>query len=160
MTWRWRPAGASALAGALSIIVLGAAARTRPAAAAHASHVQGQPVPSVTLLYQNFPNPFPTPGASFTCIWFDLHTVSQVRLTIHDIRGTLLRTLVPSAALSSSFPAGRFGRGDPDANTGCDHRFSWDGNDENGRRVPSGVYMVRLKTERFEGVKKIVYRGG
>jgi hypothetical protein len=119
-----------------------------------------QNTPALTLLYQNFPNPFPAPGVAFTCIWFDLHTASKVRLTIHDVRGTVLRTIAPSPILPSAFPAGRFGRGDPDANTGCDHRFSWDGNDEKGRRVPRGVYLVRLKTERFEGVKKIVFRGG
>jgi hypothetical protein len=121
--------------------------------------VQGQNPPALTLLYQNFPNPFPAPGVAFTCIWFDLHTASRVRLTIHDVRGTVLRTIVPSPILASAFPAGRFGRGDPEANTGCDHRFSWDGNDERGRRVPRGIYLVRLKTERFEGVKKIVFRG-
>ncbi len=31
----------------------------------------------ITLLYQNFPNPFPAPSSATTCIWFDLKTAGQ-----------------------------------------------------------------------------------
>jgi len=120
---------------------------------------QNPDTPPLTVLYQNFPNPFPAPGVDFTCIWFDLHRASQVRLTIHDVRGALVRAIVPSPFFSSAFPAGRFGRGNPDTNVGCDPRFRWDGNDSRGRAVSPGVYLVRLKTERFEGIKRIVFRG-
>lgn len=153
----WHRAGTSLLAGAM--LVSSASFRARNGVPAGDSMHQGSNAPTVTLLYQNFPNPFPAPGADLTCIWFDLHRASQVRLTIHDVRGTLVRTIVPSVYFSGAFPAGRFGRGDPDTNVGCDQRFSWDGNDARGRTVPPGVYLVRLRTDRFEGVKKIVFRG-
>ena len=49
--------------------------------------------PALTLLYQNFPNPFPAAGSGVTCIWFDLNRTTSVSLTIHDVRGNLVRTL-------------------------------------------------------------------
>src|SRR5262249_10796022 len=33
--------------------------------------------PVATLLYQNFPNPFPAVGRDSTCIWFDVSTPGQ-----------------------------------------------------------------------------------
>ena len=152
-----RRVGGSLLAGAMLCTAM-AGVGAHPPTSAMAS-LQSPALPTVTLLYQNFPNPFPTSGTAITCIWFDLHRASRVRLTVHDLRGTLVRSIIPSSYLSSNLPAGRFGRGNPDANSGCDQRFSWDGADEKGRTVPPGVYIVRLKAEHFEGVKKIVFRG-
>ncbi|MEO5817947.1 MAG: hypothetical protein ABIT20_21950, partial [Gemmatimonadaceae bacterium] len=48
-----------------------------------------------TLLYQNFPNPFPAPSSQSTCFWFDLKTRGKVELTIHDLRGHRVRTMIP-----------------------------------------------------------------
>ncbi|HJU75470.1 MAG TPA: hypothetical protein VJ717_17130 [Gemmatimonadaceae bacterium] len=115
-------------------------------------------VPRATLLYQNFPNPFPSATSLATCIWFDLHRDSQVRLTIHDIRGNLVRTLIPSASASDRFIAGRYGRG-LGGESGCDGAFAWDGTDNGGRVVPTGVYLVRLRTREFESYKRAVFRG-
>jgi hypothetical protein len=116
-------------------------------------------VPTVTLLYQNFPNPFPTLTSATTCVWFDLHQTSNVRLTIHDVRGNLVRTLIPSPVLRAPFLAGRFGRGVPGAPQACDPDYVWDGRADNGRMLSTGVYLLRLKTETYEAVKKIVFRG-
>lgn len=150
-------AGTSLLAGAM-LAMYSATDASRASSPAAVSPLQGAD-PAITVLHQNFPNPFPAPGTNFTCIWFDLHRASQVHVTILDIRGTVVRTVVPSAYLSTSFPAGRFGRGDPVNNVGCDSRFIWDGNDDSGRTVPPGVYLLRLRTEYFNGVKRIVFRG-
>jgi hypothetical protein len=118
------------------------------------------PLPATTLLYQNFPNPFPTPISPTTCVWFDLAQASQVNLTIHDIRGHLVRRIVPSSAITNNaFPAGRYGRIDAGSTVGCDGRFSWDGRDDRGSFVPTGVYLLRLKTDTYEGVKRILFRG-
>jgi hypothetical protein len=120
---------------------------------------QASDPPSISILYQNFPNPFPTQTSDFTCIWFDLDRPSHVRLTIHDVHGNLIRTLVPSTLLSNAFPAGRFGRGSLGAGQGCDPRFVWDGKTDSGRTAPVGVYIVWLRTESFTEAKKVAFRG-
>ena len=115
--------------------------------------------PLTTLLYQTFPNPFPTPSAQVACIWFDLHQPASVSLEIFDLRGALVRRLVPSTGLGPLFPAGRYGRGSWQNDAGCDMRMAWDGRGEDGRNVPAGVYLVRMRTGEREMVKKIVFRG-
>src|SRR5690606_35506548 len=59
--------------------------------------VTSRVLPPVTLLHQNFPNPFPRPelGLNRTRIWFDLDRQSTVELTIHDLRGHVVRRLIP-----------------------------------------------------------------
>jgi hypothetical protein len=115
--------------------------------------------PTVTLLYQNFPNPFPSSSTASTCIWFDLHRATTVTLTVLDIRGALVRTLVPSATVSGAFVPGRYGRGSVGSNTGCDSRFSWDGRADDGSIAPTGVYLVRLKTNYSVQFKRALFRG-
>jgi hypothetical protein len=115
--------------------------------------------PITTLLYQNFPNPFPAPSSQTTCIWFDLRRASEVRLMIYDLRGNPVRTMVPSAAVGGTMPAGRYGRLSQLEGTGCDPRFAWDGIADNGQPVPAGIYLVRLKADGYDSMKKIVFRG-
>ncbi len=115
--------------------------------------------PTVTLLYQNFPNPFPTPTSATTCIWFDLHRPTDATVTVHDIRGGLVRTIVPHGTLSGGFLPGRYGRGVVGSNTGCDLRFAWDGQGDDGKVAPTGVYLIRLKTDYSVSFKRALYRG-
>ena len=115
--------------------------------------------PLATLLYQSFPNPFPTPSAQSACIWFDLHQPSLVALDVFDIRGRRVRRLIPGEGISSTLRAGRYGRESGWGDTGCDPRFAWDGLDETGRVVPAGVYLVRMRAGEQELVKKILFRG-
>ena len=78
---------------------------------------------AVTALYQNFPNPFnPT-----TTISFYLPRLERVVLTIYDVEGRSVRRLVNENVT--------FGRTD----------VTWDGRNDNGERVGSGVYFSRLK---------------
>jgi hypothetical protein len=114
--------------------------------------------PLVTLLYQNFPNPFPTPSSGTTCVWFDLQVTSHVRLDIFDLRGNHVRTLFPRSPATGDLPAGRYGRG-VGGLSGCDPTFAWDGTAEGGRVVPGGVYLIRLRTPLAESFKKIVFLG-
>lgn len=79
--------------------------------------------PNQVVLDQNYPNPFnPT-----TQIEFLLDTESEVHLAIYDVAGRLVRTLA-----SDLYEAGH-------------HRVFWDGTNQLGVSVPSGVYIYRLQ---------------
>lgn len=142
------------LASAVSIAAALAVARP---AGAQATFV----TPPINLLYQNFPNPFPSTASPVTCIWFDLaQRAGDVRLAIYDLRGRLVRTIVPSASVPSTLDAGYYGRSanGPMAG-GCDARFTWDGRGSDGATVPPGVYLVRLHVDGSWQTKKIIFRG-
>lgn len=111
-----------------------------------------------TLLYQNFPNPFPAPSSATTCFWFDLRASSRVELTILDLRGHLVKTMIPGA-LPGQLSPGRYGRLRDLDLSGCDPALAWDGTADNGRVVPAGVYLVRLKADGVAEMKKILFLG-
>ena len=115
--------------------------------------------PAVTLLYQNFPNPFPTLDSRTTCIWFDLNRSATVTLTVHDIRGNLVRRLLPTASSPPFFSPGRYGRASPSSGTGCDPALAWDGRADDGTVVSRGVYLIRLRAGGTELIKKAVFQG-
>jgi len=86
-------------------------------------------------LAQNYPNPFnPT-----TWIEFNLPKDEFVTLKIYTIDGRLVKTLVEN----THFVAGR-------------HRLSWDGTDESGARVASGVYIYKIKAGKFEVSRRMI----
>jgi len=114
--------------------------------------------PPATLLYQNFPNPFPTSTRAATCIWFDLASPSAVVLEILDLRGGVVRRLLPSLNFPGVLPAGRYGRGAAGSGL-CDPQFGWDGRADDGRSLPAGVYLYKLKAGGVIQFKRIVYRG-
>jgi hypothetical protein len=115
--------------------------------------------PPATILYQNFPNPFPNPevGLESTRIWFDLAEATTVELAVFDLRGRLVRQLVPGRGCpAAELPPGLYGReggatGDP-----C-HTYSWDGKDDRDREVPPGVYLLRLKAGGVVEIRRIVF---
>lgn len=117
--------------------------------------------PVVTLLYQNFPNPFGHGTRSMrTCFWFDLARPSKVKITIYDIRQREVRHILPVSSGDGIFPIGGYGRENIDAQTGCgDTRFTWDGRDDGGRFVPQGVYLAVFEAERTRSSIKIVFKG-
>ncbi|MCG3158533.1 MAG: hypothetical protein DKINENOH_05177 [bacterium] len=91
-------------------------------------------VPENYALQQNYPNPFnPT-----TLIHFDLPEAGQVKLTVYDAMGRLVRTLV-----SEHRPAGSY-------------EILWDATDEQGTRVASGVYLYRLEVNDFTAVRRML----
>lgn len=140
----WTPAGDTARAqSAASFVVLDPA------------------MPPATILFQNFPNPFPNARVSATCIWFDLRDASRVQLEVLDLRGNHVRSIIPGAAFpqGASFAAGRYGRASEGSNSGCDPSYSWDGSDDAGHPVPTGVYLIRLRAGGVEMFRKALYRG-
>ena len=114
--------------------------------------------PPATVLYQNFPNPFPTPTQGMTCLWFDLSIPGAVALEILDLRGGVVRRLLPRTDLPVVLPAGRYGRGGAGGGL-CDPLLSWDGRTDDGRWLPAGVYLYKLKVAGVIQFKRIVFRG-
>jgi subtilisin family serine protease len=118
-------------------------------------------VPSVTLLFQNFPNPFPSPttGGRTTCIWFDLATEGATTVDILDIRGHVVRNLVPGESFPAILVPGRYGRPANGVSGSCDPDLEWDGTAADGSQVPQGVYVVRLNAPDGNQFKRIVFMG-
>lgn len=103
-----------------------------PTDAGVTEHPQEWEAPAV--LHQNRPNPF-TP---FTMIGFTMRAQGPVVLSIYNIQGRLIRTL-----LSDTMGPG-------------DHSVLWDGRDELGVDVAAGVYMYRLAIGEFEDTRKMI----
>ncbi|MEO7998198.1 MAG: hypothetical protein ABI852_12175 [Gemmatimonadaceae bacterium] len=114
-------------------------------------------LPTTSLLYQNFPNPFPSLNSFETCFWFDVQTGgSRVSLDILDLRGTLVKTILPPTQLA----AGVYGRGPVGAASNCDNRYVWNGTASDGRSVPGGIYLARFTATGLRATfKKIVFKG-
>jgi hypothetical protein len=94
-----------------------------------------QALPLVSALNQNFPNPF-NPE---TTIRYDLSDESIVNLTIYDMSGQVVRTLVNDQAMS----AGQY-------------KSVWDGRNASGQKVASGIYFYRLYAGEFTANKKML----
>ncbi len=93
------------------------------------------PLPKSFALGQNYPNPFnPT-----TVIQFALPHRSNVRLTVFNLLGQEITTLV-----NSELSAGN-------------HTAVWNGRDLAGHEVSSGIYFYRLGADTFCDTKKMVF---
>jgi hypothetical protein len=90
-------------------------------------------VPAATGLHQNFPNPF-NPG---TTIRYDVARNGQVTITIFNVLGQKVRTLLDQAR-----PAGYWS-------------IDWDGRDNRGAAAASGVYFCKLETPGFTSARKM-----
>lgn len=84
-------------------------------------------------LGQNYPNPF-NPS---TTIHFELPVAEEVALVIYNTRGQSVRQLAK----------GKFAR--------SAHQAVWDGRDDAGVHVPSGIYIFRLETANFTATRKL-----
>ncbi|MCK4653512.1 MAG: right-handed parallel beta-helix repeat-containing protein [Candidatus Cloacimonetes bacterium] len=83
-------------------------------------------IPLINKLYGNYPNPFnPETTISFSVA----QTSSFVILDIFNIKGQKVKTLVNEA-----LPAG-------------EHSVVWDGKDEKGKNVSSGIYFYKLNND-------------
>jgi len=92
------------------------------------------PLPASLALAQNYPNPFnPT-----TTICYELPAAAEVELTIFNIAGQRIRSLV---------------QGDQTAGL---HQVVWDGRDDQGISVPSGVYCYRMRSGGEVFTKKLL----
>ncbi len=87
----------------------------------------------VFALHPNYPNPF-NPA---TRIRFDLPEPQEMSLKVYNIRGQLVRDLA-----DADFPAGR-------------HAVIWDGSNDTGTGVASGLYLLRLESEKYHAVRRM-----
>ena len=95
--------------------------------------------PKLTQLLQNFPNPF-NPE---TWIPYQLSGDSLVSLSIYDTTGKLIRTL-PLGYQSAGFYNSR------------ERAAYWDGRNETGESVASGIYFYQLTTPSFHQTRRLV----
>jgi flagellar hook assembly protein FlgD len=97
----------------------------------------GLGVPKVASLGQNYPNPF-NPS---TTIVFNVPGESGkkelVKLSIYDTRGRYVKTLIDSELESGA------------------HKIVWDGKNEEGKSVSSGIYLYTLSTKNEMFTKKM-----
>jgi subtilisin family serine protease len=124
--------------------------------------VASDSMPPATLLYQNFPNPFPRPdlGRNETQIWFDLAEQSTVELVILDLGGRLIRRLIPAEPSCGPqvLEPGLYGRGGPLSPGDPCVATSWDGRDADGRLVETGIYLLRLRVGGRDFYRRAVFR--
>jgi len=92
-------------------------------------------LPDYYDLHQNYPNPF----NSETVIKYQLPEAGNVEIAIYNIIGQRVRTLV-----NKDMNAGFF-------------TTKWDGRNDYGISVASGVYIVKIKANSFAKTKKMIY---
>lgn len=85
-------------------------------------------------LYPNFPNPF----NPVTSIQFTLSETSEMAITIFDINGRQVRKLIQGTVVSGL------------------HSLEWNGRDEQGNILPSGIYFYQLKTSEWTETKRMI----
>jgi len=86
-------------------------------------------------LSQNYPNPF-NPS---TRIQFAVPQTEKVKLEVYDIQGRLIKTLVDYEL----YQPGKY-------------EVSWNGIDNKGNRVASGVYFAKMQAGKFAHTKKMI----
>jgi parallel beta-helix repeat protein len=80
----------------------------------------------------------PTPFQLDTLIQYELSCAENVRLEIFDLQGKLLSTLQNGFQSSGA------------------HSLSWNGEDKNGKGLPSGIYLCRLRSASLDERRKVV----
>lgn len=82
-------------------------------------------VPDKILIYPNYPNPF----NSSTTIKYEIERSGYVQLIIYDLSGKAVKTLVDTYQVGRSY------------------NLKWDGKNEAGEDISSGIYFIILKVE-------------
>ncbi|NIO02248.1 MAG: hypothetical protein GTO42_08905 [Candidatus Latescibacteria bacterium] len=92
-------------------------------------------LPTETALYQNYPNPF-NPS---TAIRYDVARAGNVAVKIYDVRGSLVKILLVTYKNPGRYEVG------------------WDGDNEGGQRVSSGIYFCMMETSSgFRATRKML----
>jgi hypothetical protein len=107
---------------------------TSPAVYTDVDVTTGSNLPVSHELFQNYPNPF----NAGTVIRFNLGNAKDWTLYVCNIMGQTLRTFDGSTATGTV-------------------RVAWDGKDERGNAVASGVYFYRVITPSWSATKKLIF---
>ncbi|MBN1630357.1 MAG: DUF1565 domain-containing protein [Thermoleophilia bacterium] len=97
--------------------------------------IEEEGVPRDYALHANHPNPF----NPITTISYDLPVAGKVELSVYNVAGRLVRSLIRDQVR----PAGR-------------HAVTWDGCDDNQEEVASGVYFYRIEAGEFRDMRQMV----
>ena len=92
------------------------------------------PAPAQSVLLQNVPNPF-NPS---TAIRFTLAKSGRAQVSVYDLAGRHIRTLLDAQRAKGS------------------QEVVWDGRDERGVPVASGIYLYRLRASELDQSRKMV----
>jgi len=91
-------------------------------------------VPDNFTLYHNYPNPF----NPITSLRYDLPEDGFVNITVYDMSGRIIKTLV-----NSSQTAGY-------------KSIKWNATDNRNQSVPAGVYLYKIEFEKFVATRKMI----
>lgn len=91
-------------------------------------------IPQEFLLSQSYPNPF----NSNAVVRYELPKPAMVQLTIYDILGQPIHTLVKEQQSAGVY------------------EVRWDGRDDKGKEAGSGLYLYRLNTETYHQTRRMV----
>ncbi len=89
---------------------------------------------TITALKGNYPNPF-NPE---TTVYFSLKADSKVNLDIYNLLGQKVRTLANGLLQKGN------------------HSLKWNGKDDAGRNVGSGIYFYKMKTDNYTSIQKMI----
>ncbi len=92
-------------------------------------------VPTAFELGQNYPNPF-NPSTSVS---FALPSASPVTFEVYTILGTKVRTLISGQTMSAAY-----------------HTVVWNGKDDNGTQLSSGMYLYRIAAGSYTSTRKMM----
>ena len=95
--------------------------------------------PEKTQLLSNYPNPF-NPE---TWMPYELATDTNVKITIYNTQGIVIRTL-------------ELGHQSAGYYTGRDRAAYWDGRNAFGEQVASGIYFYQFETDEMSAMRKMV----
>ena len=92
-------------------------------------------VPTTTALLGNYPNPF-NPSTTFR---YTLSEPNQVSLNVYSMLGQLVKTIVNEQQAEGQYEA------------------TWDGRNETGSTVSSGIYIYRMTAGSFVETKRMLF---
>ena len=130
--WAWNEIGDPAGADHMNYVYVGFSDGGNPLSVEDDN--SADVIPGTFDLNQNYPNPF-NPS---TTINFNVPNFSDVKITVYDLNGKLVNTLVDASYASGSY------------------NVVWNGDDINGNKVAAGIYMYNLTSGQNSITNKMV----